>query len=462
MIDLEVNKLQVHTEVNHLGVLIGDPNVGRIIAVSTSEVFADRSIIQTYRKVASKTIDSGFQGHLYTEPNDIFVVRVPIAKEDTLQKVTTTIWVNHELWSSLTGIQLVSPTSQIVLASDYSGKRIDSLPGNIKWHQGSLLDTATAHYKESNSAFLAFTFNDRVANMLGLSHQINNALFKKAETTTLLMNKNMAMQVLQQNRVNCAKSYTFNKNSYTYRDLINIPTFVNYVFKPAGGAAGIGVFTNKGQGASLEKISDYIERLKQANRLPHQFQIQEYIQGTPYGVSGYFRNDTEFKILEVHEQIINDENKFVGGRWTPNIQTEQMENANRIYQQLAAIEQLNMFGLMCLDMIDGNLIEVNPRLTASAPIIHILQQQKAISQHLGAEFRILQIDLNTDLYIPYELIENRKLIELIKAIWTEYKVLVLPQGLNPFGSSRFLFINDDYRSSAQQTFIRRIKQYSVS
>jgi hypothetical protein len=42
----------------------------------------------------------------------------------------------------------------------------------------------------------------------------------------------------------------------------------------------------------------------------------------------------------------------------------------------------------------------------------------------------------------------------------ERRVLVLPQGLNPFGESRLAFVNDDDEASVQRHFLERVRGLS--
>lgn len=449
-------KCAVKADVSHLGVLVGDPHSDRIIAVATSVVFEDRSLPQAFWEIEATAIDSGFQGHMYTEPNDILVVRAPSNDDSIPQQVMTAISVGYEVWKSFTGIQLSSVTNRIILASDPPRSPPTCLPGNLIWHRGGMLDAAATRYRNTGEAFLAFILNNHVAGMLGLRHQGGGTLMDQAQTTSLLMDKNSAMQVLQVNKVDCAETYPVDESTDLERTLSSIPSAGRYVFKPAGGAAGIGVFSNSGRGAPLDLIRAHLDALRRKHQLPRRFQIQEFVEGTPHGVTAYFETDGTFEVLEIHQQIINETGKFIGGRWTPALQAKQMEFAHSVCQQLAAINQYSFSGLICLDIIDRRVIEVNPRLTASAPIAHLLRRQEQIGRHLGSGFRIEQIDLNTNVRIPNESIRNGTLRRLIEVIWKERGVLTLPQGLNPFGGSRFVFINDDCDGTVQQTFVQRL------
>ena len=442
------------TDLRHLGVLVGNPDADRIIAVSTSAVFRDSSLLPTYWGRDGTVIDGGYQGHMYTRPTDVQVVRVPANGDDVPRMVLTATAVNHDIWSSLTGIKLAPATGQIVMASDQSPPR--SLPANVTWHRGSLLEAAVGRFRDHGEALLAFVPDTRLAELLSAAEQGCEALMKQAASTSRLMDKNVAMQVLQDNGVDSARTYAVDEHIALSQALGRIPESGRYVFKPAGGAAGIGLYGHRG-GAPLDLIRAHIDGLTRSGRLPRRFQIQEFLPGTPYGVTAYFRGHGSFDILEVHRQVIDDAGRFMGGRWTPGIQDEQMPAAYGLCTQLAAIEQPTLMGLVCLDFICARVIEVNPRLTASAPIAHLLQREDQIAHHLGRAFRTAQIDLNSRVRIPYESVRSGKLRDVTHETWRESGVLALPQGINPFGDSRLVFVND-YDETAQRIFVERIAE----
>lgn len=443
------------TDVNHLGVLIGNPKANRIIAVSTSAVFKDKCLIPTYWGVDDSSLDSGFQGHLYTRPDDILVVRSPHIAENIPEIVRTAIEANYKIWKSLTGIQLASPESRIIISSDYISESSFHMPDNVLWETGNLHDVAASYYQNNGNAFLAFVLNNQLMDSLDIQSKINNHQAAQVESISLLMDKNSAMEILQNHHINCAKTYPYDGKIDVKEELNRIPDSGRYVFKPSGGAAGIGLYNPSGNGATLKQIQQHLKNLKINRLLPDRFQIQQFLPGVPYGVSAGFDGGANFEIFEIHQQIIKD-GTFLGGRWTPVIENQLMEKTDLLYRQLSKINQLSLAGLVCLDLIDGKIIEVNPRLTASAPISHMLRLEERLSNHIPGDFKIRQIDLNTRLNVSYELIKNGTLYRLIKYIYKEFEVLVLPQGLNPFGNSRFIFMNDDQPGTAQNTFINQI------
>lgn len=451
-------KSALEADISHLGVLIGPPDADRIIAVSTSTVFVDKSLAKTFWGVTHTAIDSGFQGHMYTRPNDILVVTVPHSNKVASRMVVTAIDANYNLWKSLTGIELASAVSRIVVASPLPEPPPGDLPKTVTWYTGSLLDAALARHQNNGETLLAFVLDNHLEHALELRRRDYPILAEQAQTTSLLMDKNRAMQVLQKNGVDCASTYAIDAETHVDDVLNSLPSAQRYVFKPAGGAAGVGVFSNNGRGAELSLLRNHINILRRNNQLPNRFQIQEFIPGIPLGATGSFGTNGAFNIFEIHQQLIDDAAGFVGARWTPIGQAEQLEAVTKLYRQLAAIRQPIFRGLICLDIIDGQIIEVNPRLTAAAPIAHVLRRQFQFALRYGSGFRIGQIDLNTELSIPYQAIQDGRLGRLTNSIWNERGVLILPQGLNPFGKSRVLFINDDAVGTAQQTFIHEISR----
>lgn len=121
------------------------------------------------------------------------------------------------------------------------------------------------------------------------------------------------------------------------------------------------------------------------------------------------------------------------------------------------MKELSLRGVICLDFIEDQLIEINPRITASAPIAYLRYFEKQLRANLDHGFQIDQIDLNTVMNIPAEYMEDDTLTDAIHAIWRENGVLCLPQGLNPFGTTRMIFVNDDLQRTAQNSFIKMLQ-----
>jgi predicted ATP-grasp superfamily ATP-dependent carboligase len=456
---------KIHTEISHLGVLIGPPDTRRIIALSTSGVFQDHSLIRRYKNIDPDEINSGIQAHLYTRPQDIFIIKLPRGNpSEMIKKIIISLETNAAIWKRLTGISLINSSGTIILVS--SGKVLEEeihqhLPANFRWHTGHLLSSAAKYYHHTHS-FYAFIFDECTIRALGLYGKLDEKQKNQIRTTVSLMNKNKSMQFLQANKTICPKTYTFNRSDYSAAKINQMENNSLYVYKPAGGAAGIGVFDNGGKGLTLRQANDHILQLNIDHLLPEQFQVQEFLPGTPYGVTGLFHDNQHVEILEIHEQTINNDLRCTGCRWTPGIQDLQVQNAEQICRQLSSVPGLSLYGLVNFDMIDGKVIEVNPRITASAPVSHLLNLQPELMQFIGKEFRIRQIDIQTNIPLPFECIHSGKLQRLIQQIRDRCGVLILPQGLNPFGNSRFIFVNDDHSGTAQQLFIQGIGKQGES
>jgi len=437
-------------DVDHLGTVIGHPTADRIIAVSTSEVFDDRSLLQTFWGKDATEIDSGIQGHLYTRPRDVLVLRLPRTDETALAQVFTALNRNSEIWQSLTGLQLATSRSRLVFSR--SGATRAVLPPNASWHTGTLSDAAAAQYQQGRGSVLAFVLNQATLQRLGV---IDADLSSQAEMTSLLMDKNATMELLHAGQVPIAPTRRYTPRTWFEHGCRDLPDTGRYVFKPAGGAAGIGVFAPGPDGATSVAVRAHVHELSQTGHLPERFQLQQFIPGIPHGVSALVRSDGPAEILEIHRQVIRD-GRCIGVRWTRTIEAAHREVAEDIYSRIRAMNTLHRAasGLLCLDLINGLVIEANPRLTASAPIAHLLSRENRIQSHRGSGFRITQIDVDSAVRVPFERMRNGTLAGLIDDLQADSGVLALPQGLNPFGPSRFVFVNDDSTGTAQAAFIR--------
>lgn len=440
----------------HLGELVGNPAADRIIAVATSLVFRDPSLTQLFWGVNAAHLDSGFQGHMYTRPNDTLVVQVPEVTEGVVEKVLVAVRLNTAIWRNLTGIKLLPATGQIILASYGRNFLRRSLPRNIVCYSGAMVDSAVARYLTTDDALLAAVLDERVVRKLANGHHSLDSFREQATTTGLMMDKNSAMKLLIAKGIHCADTFWVNDETGVEQILQKIPADGRYVFKPSGGAAGVGLYSNGGRGASRKMIRLHLEKLQSEQKLPSRFQIQEFIDGSPYGVTASLSGNGEYKIFEVHQQLVSRAGRFTGGRWSPVIQKEKSTLVHFLLSRLAEMTTPQLTGLLSLDFIGDKIIETNPRMTAAAPISHILQAKWQFENYLGTAFHIEQIDLNTNVPIDFTLVQSGRLRTLIEQIWKEFRTLILPQGINPFGSSRIVVINDDESGAAQRQFLATV------
>ncbi|KGJ77536.1 hypothetical protein GY21_07475 [Cryobacterium roopkundense] len=442
-----------------MGTVVGHAPGGLIIALSTSAVFGDASLLRTFWCTDPGGIDSGIQGHLYTSPDDIFIIRMPHDSSAAIDHLSRCLDVNAGIWAALTGISLATSQSRMVLTADHAADTAVSLPGDMSWHVGTLSDAAAAHYRAGSASLLAFVLDEEFARTLGV---LDDPLASQARATSVLMDKNNAMEVLRSSGVPIPRTLTLTRNEWRARHLEDLPSSGRYVFKPAGGAAGIGVYFHPGSGSGVRDIDHHLNVLARTGGVPRRFQVQEFLAGTPHGVSAYLPGDGTAHILEAHKQVVDSAGRCIGARWTPAIENSQLAAVQAIYDRLTCNSTLALAGLVCLDLIDGRVIEVNPRVTACAPIAHLLQREPQISAYRGSGFGISQIDVHTHVRVPVDSVNDGRLRALVEKVQSDYGVLALPQGLNPVGPCRFVFVNDDSSGTAQRFFLREIHRLAHS
>lgn len=434
-------------KVSHLGVTIGNEQQGRIIALPTSEVFHNQELIPSFLNVLPANLDNGFQAHLYTAPSDTLVVYLHHVNNFLTEHALNCLKVNADIWKTLTGIQLAR--NNLVIAFQQKSVSTAQIPSGIQLCQGSLLQVAIKEAEETGKALVAFVFNEVLLKKSGISFPKNSSVWDYAKSTTMLMDKNSSIQLLQKNGVPTPVTY-FSP------EIKNMDKTLKYVFKPSGGAAGLGVYLNEGKGVSRDEILQHIGYLEKNHILPDNYQIQEFLPEPVYGALILFRPGEQHEILQIHDQVINPKNKFIAGSWSRKTQSQKYKKVEKLVNQIATIKELKFIGLMGIDLIGGKVIEINPRLTASSPISHLLQNEHAIKDFLGFNFKIKRIDINTGISIPQEMIVSGRLEHTIFRIWEEHNVLILPQGLNPAGNSRVLFINDNSQNRVQQKFLKAL------
>ena len=439
----------VPINISHLGVSFGNESNGRIIALPTSEVFYNKKLISSLLHVPPSSLDNGFQAHLYSDTSDTLVVYIQDVDELLIRQTANNISVNADIWKTLTGISLA--TDNVVIASNSKKTFPGSFPKGINLREGTLIKVAVRIAGEERKAISAFVYNEHFLEESGLNFPKNSLLRKYAETTSLLMDKNKTIQLLQKNNVPVPFTWFSGKQQY----LVNKAS--KYVFKPSGGAAGLGLYSNEGKGASLDDLKKYIKNLEETHLLPADYQIQEFIPGPVYGALVLFHSEGAPEILQIHNQIINQKSRFIAGCWSREIQSQRSDAVSELVRKITAIEELKFIGLMGIDIIDDKIIEINPRITASSPVSHLLFKEKEIQSFVDSEFRIDRIDINVGVPISKEMINSGQLKKNILEMWLKHKVMILPQGLNPVGNSRVLFINDDQDNRVQTEFLKRIE-----
>lgn len=446
----------MQNDVDHLGVVIGDPSRARLVALGTSTVFSDASLLRTWWNTDAAHLDNGLQAHLYTRPADVFVVQVPPAAVEPRRRLAVALDANRRIWSRLGGADLVSSDGKIVLAigSDVEVPVLENDgPSTMTWFRGSMLDAVAALGAVHEVSVLAFVCDEPLLARLGIDASDDTDLAHRARVVSELMDKGAAMSLLQRNAVPSAWSQTFEANDDAEHLDRALTVGMRCVFKPTGGAAGIGVFTDDRKGADTHTLMNHVRRLREEGRLPQRFQVQEFLSGPVIGASLLLDGLGGCRVLEIHHQLIDQSARFVGARWARPVHAELEGDVASIGRSLST--SLGVPLLVGLDMVDGRVIEVNPRLTASAPIAHLLRNAEGLEMSLGGH-PVERIDIDTQVPIPWKAIMTGRAETAAEHAHSKYGTLVLPQGLNPFGNTRVAFVNDDHDRSARSAFLRRV------
>lgn len=456
VLETETHTWDMPDDLEHLGVTIGDPTHGRIIALSTSAVFRDPSLFRKYWNTEGSRLDNGLQAHLYTRPEDTFVIQVATGALETAHRLAVAIDTNSTIWRRLLDADLATSTSRVMLVSGDGTRPPNSAgqPPTMTWFPGNMLDALVAAAVEDLAAVLAFVLDDNLLARLSIDISANTDLARRARTVSQLMDKNAAMSLLTSHGIPAARTYTFEASDDPHSiDKLPQNDAARYVFKPACGAAGIGVFMDRGRGAEVQVLAQHVRELEAQRILPSRFQVQEFLAGPVTGASILLDGWGGCRILEIHHQRIDGSARFLGARWTRSEQTVLEDGVEQIGQSLSTI--LGVPLLLGLDMVKGRVIEINPRLTASAPIAHLLRNASGLEGALGGH-RVERIDIDTQVPIAYEAVAAGRVENAVERIRAQYGTLVLPQGLNPFGNTRVAFVNDDRARSARSAFTRLV------
>ncbi|GAB3224100.1 ATP-grasp domain-containing protein [Algoriphagus aestuariicola] len=439
----------------HLGILISGEKSGKVIGMPTSEVYADPHLIHQLLQVPKHHLDNGIQAQIYAGPEDTLVVFYPHVDEKLAASLSQNLKVNSSIWNDLTGINI--HPKKTLLAFDSCEKMPELKVLNIELRKGSLLEACIEKSADSQQSLVGFIFSSGFQQSLQNKIPLPAGLALLAAQTDFLMNKNSAMPFLKAAGLSTANTYIFNRSKFSLSQLKGLET-QEYVFKPAGGAAGLGLFPKGNTGANTALLKKHLADLEQQGTLPANFQIQEFIPGPVWGVSGLFLPGKKWKILQVHSQCIDERGRFTGGRWCLSFQREKLAFAESLFSKLSEYEPFEYTGLIEFDLVGETIIEVNPRITASSPIGHLLSLENRIKARLGTDFRINQLDINTQVQFPRLSGKLRSVERLVKKTKSETGMLTLPQGINPMGASRVLFVNDQEDSHYQRLFLKQLEQ----
>ena len=461
-------------EVAHLGPVVaarrvvpppGPPGAvpapaARIVALGTSAVFGDPTLLQTFWDTDAARLDSGIQAHMFTRPGDMLVLQVPRGDEDDVaHQVALALDAGRATWRAQCGVELLGSRGRIVLAGAPARSRpwttsTPTVPVTMRWHPGGMLDAAAATWRAGAGSLVAFVLDDALVARLQLDPARHPELVRRARRITGLMDKNVAMSVLSAAGVPCAPTWTVDDGDPgpLLRDLEDWERRSSrprrYVFKPAGGAAGIGVHAGQ-DGAGLPMLADHLGRLQETGTLPERFQVQEFLPGDVLGVGLWVDGAGGHDVREVHKAVADRSGRFVGATWLRADRRVLAARTQGICASFARAVDVPM--LVGLDVVDGRVIEVNPRLTAAAPIAHLLHEEPVLVDG-GAFERIERIDLDARVSVARGAIAEGRVAGAAQVVRDRFGALVLPQGVNPFGPTRVVVVNDVPDGAARHAF----------
>ena len=434
------------SDTDHLGVVVGRQDGPRIVALATSAVFSEPSLLRTYWHTDAAHLDSGIQAHLYTRPQDILVVKVPDGAADPARRIGAALDANAAVWRRHAGIELATSGSRIVLVTGSGPPVVRSAVPSTTWFHGTLIDAVAETWASGVGSVLAFVLSEEFLDRLPPS-AADLDLARRARVVSQLMDKNVAMGILAAGGVDCP--LTVVHPAVDGSSDLHLPEGLRYVFKPAGGAAGVGVFTDNGRGADVATLTGHIADLRAAGVLPRRFQVQEFLSGPVLGASIWLDGAGGCRVLEIHRQTIDGSGRFQGARWTRTGEATHVAAVRAIGEAMSVA--LGVPLLVGIDLVDGRVIEVNPRLTASAPIAHLLRHEESLGRALPGG-SIESIDL--DVRVP--IASGSRLATAVDRVRQQHGTLVLPQGINPYGSTRVAIVNDDEAGSARSAFVHLV------
>lgn len=435
----------------HLGVLVNPPGKEMLVGLISSEVFLDKDLPRSFLNREAESFDEGFQVQLYCRRNDRLCIQVNTDVNSdpgtTLQLINASLDANCRIWKEIAGLS-IGPGKILV-------STVTAIPGSqhrTAWKQGSMKQAITHEFNRGGYRWRCPVLTPELVEGLILCPEEKLFLRQLAASTALLMNKNEALKALRESGIAVPRTYFMDRHSYE-AVLEELPRNLNYVFKPAGGAAGVGVFPEGAGGASPEKIKAHIHDLNQGKLLPREFQVQEFVKGQHWGITYLLLPDRKWKILQVHRQLMGTDHRFTGAVWTRTFQEEKTAFAEQLIQQWIGASPTACLGIFSLDLIGDQVIEINPRITGTSSVYHVLSHEKEIVKRPAG---IHTIHLSTRIKIPVNLVESGRIVEMIRQLEASSQVKILPQGINPFGYSRVLFINDNDAMQVQREFIEQI------
>jgi hypothetical protein len=413
----------------------------RIVCLDTSSCFADiTQVIQGhFRKIPSspEALNSGIHGHMYTRPGDILVIRPNTGTDpSTPGFMSHLIDLNAEIWKAQTGIALMTSRSGIV-----------SFPAQ----QETMLEHSVNLFAaETTRRLIACSVTPRMVSVMNAAH---TELDQIARSCEVLNHKNSCLPLLETLGIPIPWTMPFD-HPYDPDAVIDtihkLSGTRRYVFKADGSSGGVGVYTNEGGGYEPEQLAEFVSGLESQSRLPRRFQIQEFASGEPMGAIAVFDGPGRFRLLSVHRQGIAG-TSFRSAHWRKSLPAELVSRVTNVFERLSRAPDLLLHGPIGFDFIASDdsitVLEVNARMTGSAPIAFLLSLASTFPSHNSSS--IQAIDL-VEAFLSQEDLHGQHLLAAITDIRSRHSTgpspgsgpMILPQGLDPARPTKLLFVND--------------------
>jgi hypothetical protein len=350
--------------------------------------------------------------------------------DDRVSLAKQMIDVNAELWSWQTGTCLLTSRDRGVL-----------LPGRDE----TMLEAAVNEWqRRAASGLLASTLDRRLLTLVGTESGELDALVESCER---LNRKNTSIKILEAAHVPIPLTIIVDGSSEVLDELSEE---IRYVLKAEGSSGGVGVYLNGQRGYDRASLKRLISEFAQQGRLPARFQIQEFVEGRSMGATAVFDHEGGFRVASIHRQDVRDA-AFDSGHWRRPEQDTLEAFVGEVYARLACVAGLRLLGPVGIDfqMSESRavVLEINARLTACTPFAWLRERL--------AHVDIQAMDLLTDIRLSLADLTNPQFSAVIRNVISqvdgEWRLMLLPQGLDPFHANRILFVNDE-RNELKRAF----------
>lgn len=434
--------------VRSFGVVVGKPDTRRIFSLSISSQVEDPDGFSRVSGSSVVTADKGYQLHMFTRERDLLIVRVPPGdlSFEAFELVYSAVRLNRQIWDYFTGIKLASPSrNHVVMVSEKSGGASftshSERMGKFSFRYGTLDQVSKELFFEKGGQIVLPILSPSRIQGIG----VDSLLESVAACVSALNDKNRAIPLLKRSGVPVPETHLVNEAKQVAGLRSRLDPGKRYVFKLAGSVAGIGMFTNHDRGCSPEEIMEYVACLKKAGKAPRRFQVQELVRGKSYGGIVSVDQRGNVRLLSVHQQIV-DEGRFMGLLWKPEFEARFGDFVMESVRSLLGQKVVSLLGSVNIDFMaseDGKLyvVEVNPRYSAGVPFATIRSSEPNIQKKFSC-FAVESMFLASNIPFSKQALKSGTLLRVVQDLHRKCKVVILPQGINPFGNSSVLFVNN--------------------